>query len=743
MSPKKCMLLMSMVLWGWVVMGAQETELDMLLEMSLEDLMNMKVVTASKSEQRSSDAPATIYTITEGQIKNRGYQSLMDVIKDLPDFIVHVNCNTEGQDLTVIRGLEGLEKMIILLDGAKISGSCNEGMPIFENYPIHFAKQIEVVVGPASALYGADAVSGVINIITKSPEEMERPIFVSVNGGMYNTVNTSLYYGKKFNESAGLLVAGQYFYDGQPDLSEFYKDEFAGIDSLKSGTFNTNWGNMTPKAPVDPDYNIPKFAWSVYSKLTFNDFSVSVFKNRSRVPSATSYTPNNAVYNEDVFWEHSITMATAVHQKTIGAFSHTATLTYSSFDILPTSNYRNIYVSMEPGYKYGTSSMSKIEEQLIWSVNEKLNLTGGVSFEKFFAIPRSNDLQDKVDEEKGIVAKLLGTDLDADFYTSKYNNIGSYLQAQYKASKQLAITLGTRFDYNSRYHSTFNPRLGVVYAPTSKTNIKLLYGSAFLAPAPSAAFMHYGSFYSNDTGKTYYSYYVWVPSPNLDPMKSQNGEISIQQYLGGELSVTAGAWYTRLTDLLAATNAVEYWNEADQVYYYKGRTVYAMQRYRNAGVEKLYGGTLKLDYLKKFGQSSRLSAFVAMSYTTGEVDALDNGDYVDVAYIVPMAVKAGAELMLNKLIINPQLTFLGKQRSLEMETNEGATQRKTIDGFALLNLHLRYAVTPCIGVFAKVSNALDSRYTCVNYYAGAGSPEIPGGTPQNPMRVAVGIDLNL
>src|SRR5699024_7763181 len=103
--------------------------------------------------------------------------------------------------------------------------------------------------------------------------------------------------------------------------------------------------------------------------------------------------------------------------------------------------------------------------------------------------------------------------LQAQFFPIKYSNAGAYVQAQYSPYNNVHFTVGARYDVNSRYGSTFNPRLGLVYKPFEKTTVKILYGSAFLAPTPSDGYAHYGSFDTPDSGRTYHSYFLHLPNP--------------------------------------------------------------------------------------------------------------------------------------------------------------------------------------------------------------------------------------
>ncbi|HEY4875863.1 MAG TPA: TonB-dependent receptor plug domain-containing protein, partial [Puia sp.] len=192
-------------------------------ELSLKDLLNVKITTASKTSQESDKAAATVIVITAEQIKIRGYQSLLDVLQDLPDMKVDDKLYTLALNNFTMRGIPGQDKFILLLDGVRISSPTNEAMPIFENYPVNLAQQIEVVYGPGSALYGADAVSGVINIITKK-DLSRKNILIDASSavGTYGQTNNTIFMAKKLSDNSNLVISGQYFYDQQPDYTKLY-----------------------------------------------------------------------------------------------------------------------------------------------------------------------------------------------------------------------------------------------------------------------------------------------------------------------------------------------------------------------------------------------------------------------------------------------------------------------------------------------------------------------------------------
>ncbi|MCJ8345046.1 TonB-dependent receptor plug domain-containing protein, partial [bacterium] len=142
--------------------------------LSLEDifLLDEVVVTASRTKQKIKKAPSTIRVISAQMIKERGYKDIKDIFRDLPGFDFSEDLAGEVRSLAIGRGILGSNKYMFLLDGKKINITSGERFILGNNIPLNMVKKIEIVYGPASAMYGADAYSGVLNIITYTYEDL-------------------------------------------------------------------------------------------------------------------------------------------------------------------------------------------------------------------------------------------------------------------------------------------------------------------------------------------------------------------------------------------------------------------------------------------------------------------------------------------------------------------------------------------------------------------------------------------
>jgi outer membrane receptor protein involved in Fe transport len=301
----------------------------------------------------------------------------------------------------------------------------------------------------------------------------------------------------------------------------------------------------------------------------------------------------------------------------------------------------------------------------------------------------------------------------------------------------VALTLGARADYNTRYGATFNPRAGVVLTPAPATTLKVLYGTAFLAPSPYESYLHYGSFYSVDGGATYQSDYWHLGNPDLKPQKKKTVEVTLLQGLGPSLALSASSFYSNVTDLRVPT-------DPDQAYSgpYLGWPVAYIDFPVNEGHAKTYGATVGLETTHWLGRSTRLHSRVAVSAVDGRVWHNDLASSIPIGAMVPFQLRASMDLDWGPWSLAPRVAVLAKQRSLGLEARGDGFVRPTIDGYTTVDVAVRRVLSKQWTAFATFENALDARYRQVNLRAYT-NPEELVGVPQNPRRVSAGISIRL
>ena len=141
------------------------------IDISLQELLNAQVTTASKSAEKLSDAPGVITVVSKDELNRFGGNTLRDVLERVPS-LSFATAFFQDRSLISVRGDQFKATsghMLLLLNGRPVRESMEGGITseMFESFPIGIIERIEVVRGPGSVLYGSDAFSGVINIITE------------------------------------------------------------------------------------------------------------------------------------------------------------------------------------------------------------------------------------------------------------------------------------------------------------------------------------------------------------------------------------------------------------------------------------------------------------------------------------------------------------------------------------------------------------------------------------------------
>jgi outer membrane receptor for ferrienterochelin and colicin len=155
--------------------AAQQESTD-LSQASLEELSNIQVYSASKHMQSASDAPASVTVVTADEIQKYGYRNLADILRSVPGFYV-----TYDRDYTFVgvRGFGRLgdwnSRILVLIDGHRINNNVL-GQAMLGNeflVDVDMIDRVEIVRGPSSSLYGANAFFAVINVITRTAKQVK------------------------------------------------------------------------------------------------------------------------------------------------------------------------------------------------------------------------------------------------------------------------------------------------------------------------------------------------------------------------------------------------------------------------------------------------------------------------------------------------------------------------------------------------------------------------------------------
>ncbi|GHB57739.1 TonB-dependent receptor plug domain-containing protein [Persicitalea jodogahamensis] len=187
----------------------------------------LEITSVSKKAENLLQVPATVMVLTEKDIVQRGYQSLEQMLHDLPGFDI-AKGNGPGYSYFYQRGYRAVsnDRILLLIDGVEENDLVSNNIPISRQYPIADVARVEVIYGPASTLYGANAFSGVINVITKNylkntGTNKKLSFTGQTRGGTWNTrYLDGILTGK--TKDVAVSVIGRYFRSDEMDLSRNY-----------------------------------------------------------------------------------------------------------------------------------------------------------------------------------------------------------------------------------------------------------------------------------------------------------------------------------------------------------------------------------------------------------------------------------------------------------------------------------------------------------------------------------------
>ncbi len=198
-----------------------------MLVQDMKDLQEkiMEITSVSKKAENLLQVPATVMVLTEKDIVQRGYQSLEQMLHDLPGFDI-AKGNGPGYAYFYQRGYRSVsnDRILLLIDGVEENDLVSFNIPISRQYPIADIERVEVIYGPASTLYGANAFSGVINVITKSYAQSTgtNKKIAFTGQTRRGTWNTGYFDGVLTGKTKDVAVSvvGRYYSSDEMDISQ-------------------------------------------------------------------------------------------------------------------------------------------------------------------------------------------------------------------------------------------------------------------------------------------------------------------------------------------------------------------------------------------------------------------------------------------------------------------------------------------------------------------------------------------
>lgn len=497
---------------AYAVNAGPDDELRRYLSLPLEELMEQKVSISTNSEQAFSKAPSVVSVITAEDIRATGAKNLADVLQSVPG--IHVRYSQFGfRPLISFRGTND-KQTLIMVDGAPMSDLMWRAGIFWKGLPTSMIDRVEIIRGPGSALFGTDASAGVINVITKVAggiDDSEAGLRV----GSFDTQNAWMQYGGEWNGFDVAMTADLLHTDGH---DPHIKSDAQSRNDVKYGT-------SASLAPGDADYG-----WDNA------DLRLSLARDHWRVQFD---------YSEHDNLETGMTGAGALDPVTQGDDSRfSAALFYANpglsddWDVNAELRYRHIdyssgsgFQEWPPGYTDTTgvypfgvfNRMESAEHGVTGEAsgiyrgfeNHAVTLGAGFRWQDIYRVEQW--VNSGVDGDGNPLppgGPLVDvSDTPFAFAPEKSRTISyAYMQDVWGISEDLELTTGARFDHNSDFGDSFNPRIALVWQASDTVTAKFMYGQAYRAP-------NFQELYS----ETSFS----LPNSDLDPEESETWELAL------------------------------------------------------------------------------------------------------------------------------------------------------------------------------------------------------------------------
>ncbi len=653
--------------------------MDDIFDLDLEQLQQIKVNSASKTAQNLNFTPSKIIIITKEQIEQRGYRSLNELLNDLPSIQILNHADSGIMNQIGIRGVMGNNYFKILQDGIEINQTNGEVISASMQYPLFGIERVEILYGAASVVYGADALSGVINLISSTKENGQAGVWTGERGYKYIYANQNI----KLND-------GLFSYK-----AHFHTDQDYNFDKEYESDYWTKLSHdFQPQETKSLNLKYAKDNWEIGADYRY--FSESTLIAMNRKNSLLNIFDDNANLNYELFNTYVRYKATIFDD-----IESTTTLSYKSTELLNNSYFKNVYTSNVPGYKYSKSQRYGLEETL--NKNYKNNdFIFGISYEWFNSIPMTYDLPTQSLSDAYI--KGSNNEILAPIYEETWDNIAFYLQDQITLNDEFQLSLAARYDYSSSYGSTINPRVALIYSKDSLTQ-KVIYSQAFLAPSNYNKYKIYGTPLVPNTlgdGNTYQTDTFRVANPNLEPEKSKSYEYNVDYLLSRNDLISFSTYYTTIEDLILIEEKMP-----ELKYYLPNTTILDPRGSKNAANSYIYGGDISYNAHSYFSGYD-INYWFNYSFVDGRI----NYDYdYDLPFFAQNIFKTGTTFKQKDITISPSLRWVSPINASYYVNDELAK----VDSYIVSDLYSSYELDKKQKISFKIDNLFDKHYYGVRY----------------------------
>lgn len=656
-------------------------------------VLDEMVVSATRSEKKLLDTAASVSVITDKDLNQMHINNLDEAFVKIPGvYVGRLSGIGSTTSQTVMRGVNAANSVAVLVDGVQVNDSYN-GSVTWSAIPVDMVKRVEVLRGPASVLYGGNALAGVINIITKDVDKTS--VNLKLSYGSNNTQNHSLYVAGKasdkldFNVNYEKKKTDGYITD--PVLSS--KAVF-GAETTTTNTGAKRWiiGN---KGKRQWDENTVGVGFKYHfdeSKSLALDFTKNEYEY--------SYSAPTSYFGDDIIKKAGTYFSTPGEKA-----SNKYNMTYNDSE-----NGWKAVVGYSDQYKQHDTSISKATDsskpntrfffdlQKNQTISANNNAVFGLNYRKDEMDATVYKLADKFNSDSKIAVDSMASGTNKSF--------SAYVMDEHKFSDRWTATAGLRYDkwstdgrillpnkteainYDESTYDNWSPSLSVMYKPEADSSVYLSWGKAFEAPS---LYRMYSSSYSSNVYN--------IANPNLKPQKAETFELGYKKDLNNKSAIGVSVYDTKYKGLL-------YKNSLGVV---DGMNATC---YQNAGEAEAKGFELELNH----NFDDKWSAFLNYTYQNPVIKkalkATEKDKYVTA---IPKEVfRAGVTYSDDKWSGMLTGEYISKRFSKTDNSDTVNGVYGSYDPYFIMNMDISYSFNKNYTLTASVNNILDRDF--FNYY---------------------------
>ncbi|QCR24822.1 TonB-dependent receptor [Pontibacter sp. SGAir0037] len=478
------------------VKAGEVTEVQVVLPESLTELQEV-VVSGTMRETFLSESTVPVEVYTPKYFLKNPTPSLFNALEIVNGVQPQLNCNVCGTGDIHINGMEGAYTMV-LIDGMPIVSALSTVYGL-SGIPNSLVERVEVVKGPASTLYGSEAVAGLINIITKSP--LTAPVATAdVFYTSHQELSADIGFSKRFTKASSLVSANYYRFSDRRDVNG---DNFTDVPLQHRISLFNKWSLNRPGNKVA----------SLAVRYYYED----------RFGGELQWTPahrgGDEVYGESVYTRRL---------EVLGAYqmpgAEHVMLNYSFNDHDQNAAY---------GAEAFKARQKVLFGQLVWSkaIGDRHNFLAGTALRYTFYDDNTPATQSAVahQPENEPVHTLLP---------------GLFLQDEWNVSAATTLLTGLRYDYNSEHGSIFTPRINLKWSPNQQSSWRFSLGNGYRVV----------NLFTEDHAALTGAREV-VVKEELKPERSYNANVNYQHFINmaaGYMQLQASVFYTYFTNKIVA-----------------------------------------------------------------------------------------------------------------------------------------------------------------------------------------------